>query len=145
MDTGRITSGVGSKNQMVHNKAPVHVDSECVEVVEALQGNLSVGAGAAVVVVVDGDAWSGHDAGCDVMDHCSLVRVGHVSDVDLATADFALALWEVGHHVYTCLQLHVLAVYHHPCTRNTLLGATPHHRTESTALRMEKKKNTGGT
>lgn len=105
---------------------PVHVDSKGVEVVEPLQGNLSVGAGPAVVIVVDGDAWSSHDAGGDVMHHCSLVRVGHVSDVDLPAADLALTLWEVRHHVDTCLELHVLAVYHHPCTHQTASEMNKH-------------------
>ena len=94
----------------------MHVDGERVKVVEAFEGHLAVGARAAVVIVVDGDARRGHDAGCDVMDYGSLVRVGHVGDVDLPATDLPLALREVGHHVHSRLELHVLAMHHHACT-----------------------------
>lgn len=120
----------------VPGTAPVHVDLQCVKVVEALQCNLAVGARAGVVVVIDLDAWGGHDAGGNIMHNSRLVRVGHVGDVDLASADLALALREVRDHVHTRLKLHVLAVDNNACVRGAralpellehalLVGCTP--------------------
>jgi hypothetical protein len=62
----------------------VHVDFERVQVVEPLKRNLTVSARAAMVVVVDRDAWRRHDAGSNVMNNGRLVGVGHISDVDLS-------------------------------------------------------------